>query len=181
MKAFVSICFLLILLGASGPGSALADNTKPMGIKSEDVSKEDNSPELEAMRAYMKNQQQKQQKIQLLTLDLDEAKLELELRQKKAELGKLAGLGNFSSSVALKATDGSENKMKTALVSDIDPEVKVVFVTSSYKEAVLSIDGNEITVKEGDKFGGVRVKEINSHGATLVRENNEEIKIAIKE
>jgi len=181
MRVFVFLSFLLIVFGVSGNGVAGADSKNLTDLKMENVSNEDNSPELQEMREYMKNQQQKQQEIALLSLDLDEAKIELELRQKKADLGHYMDTGNYPLMAAQKGTIGGDNKLKAGVVSDTNPEVKSVFVTNSYRVAVLDADGSKVTVKEGDNLGGVKVKKIDSNGVTLVRENNEEFKIAVKE
>jgi len=96
-------------------------------------------------------------------------------------LGKYMDESGYSQIAAQKAVNSSDNKFKSVTVTDTDPDVKSVFVTPSYKEAILEVDGSEITVKEGDKIGAVTVKKIDSNGVTLVKENNEEIKINIKE
>ena len=174
---FIFLFFFLVFT----PGLANAQTSAGQAELTPSVpSKEESSSELEVLKEYAKNQQQRQQRIQLLSLDLDEAKLELELRQKKVELGKLSGLGSFSSNSALKSSGGPDNKIKAAVVNDFDPEVKTVFVTDFYKEAVLGVDGNEITVKEGDKLGTVTVKEITPNGVVLLKEDNQQVKIAIK-
>jgi len=181
MRVFVFLVFLLFSLGVVGPSVVMADSGKGADFKLENASSEDSSPELQEMREYMKNQQQKQQKIALLSLDLDEAKIELELREKKLALGHYMEAGNSSFVASQKGANGADNKLKAVVGNDTDPEVKSVFVTNTTKEAVLEADGSQITVKEGDNLGGVKIKKIDSNGVTLVRENNEEFKIAIKE
>lgn len=70
--------------------------------------------------------------------------------------------------------------MRAVVENDSDPEVKSIFITNTSKEAVLVADGSELTVKEGDNLGGVKVKAIDSKGVSLVRANNEEFRILLK-
>ena len=181
MKIIVLFCFLLIVFGIGSPIVSRADNEKSSDFKTDNVLNVDDSPQLQEMREYMKNQQQKQQKIALLSLDLDEVKLELELREKKAALGHYLQTGDYPLMAAQKTINGQDSKFKSVGINETDPDVRSIFVTNSYKEAVLDADGSEVTVKEGDNIGGVKVKSIDPNVVTLVRENNEEFKIAIKE
>ncbi len=180
MNLIFLFCFLVLSSGQVNAQTSANATVNQVELTAADSSKEEFSPELESMREYMKNQQQRMQKIELLSLDLDEAKLELELRQKKAELGKLAGSGAFSSNSVLNSSNSTDSKFKSATINYSEPEIKTLFVTDLYKQAVLSVDGNEITVKEGDKIGAVTIKEINSIGVVLLKEDNQQVKIYIK-
>ena len=78
------------------------------------------------------------------------------------------------------ATKSGEGKLRAVVGVDSDPEVKSIFITSTSKEAVLVADGSEITVKEGDSLGGVKVKAIDQNSVTLIRNNNEVFRIVLK-
>ena len=181
MNVLFIVLQFLVFVFFSNQGVLYADDTKPLYLKISSVSGNEYSADFIQMHDYMKSQQEKQQKITLLQLDLEEAKIEVELRQNRVALGKYMGVDDYSPLAAQKAVNAPENKFKSVFVTDADPEVKSVFVTPSYKEAILNVDGNEITVKEGDKLGGVSVKKIDSNGVTLIKENNEETTINIKE
>ena len=181
MRVLFMVFLFLAFEFFNSPGILHADDEKAFDLKLSSVPADEFSGDLAQMHDFMKTQQEKQQKIELLSLDLEQAKIEVELRQKRVALGKYMDESGYSQIAAQKAVNSSDNKFKSVTVTDTDPDVKSVFVTPSYKEAILEVDGSEITVKEGDKIGAVTVKKIDSNGVTLVKENNEEIKINIKE
>ena len=171
---------LILLLGLfNSPGAVHADDAKPFDLKIPNGHSDEYSADIAEMHDYMKTQQEKEQKIQLLTLDLEQAKIEVELREKKATLGKSIQFNDSSSKKSLKSAGDDASKLKTPTVSDGTTEVKSVFITKSSKEAVLNVDGAEMTVTEGEKVGDSVVKEITSNAVTLIN-GNEITKIAVK-
>ncbi len=173
---FMGFLFLLF----NSPGVIHADDGKPFDLKTSNASASEYSADLTKMHDYMKTQQEKEQKIQLLTLDLEEAKIEVELREKRAALGKSVQFNDTLSKTDLKSANAEDSKLKSSGISEGGIEVKSVFITKSTKEVVLNIDGGEMTVKEGDKVGDSIVKEITSNAVTLINGNNEITKVAIK-
>ena len=177
MRVFSIIFLFLVLVFLDSPGRA--DDAKPVDLKTSSALGDEYSADLTEMHNYMKSEQEKEQEIQLLTLDLQEAKIEVELREKKAVLGKSVQFNN-SSKTDLKSNNEDDNKPKIPAITDEGTEVKSIFITKTSKEAVLNVDGGEMTVKEGDKVGGSVVKEITSNAVTLINGNNEITKLAIK-
>ena len=176
------VFFMVSLFLMSGIFNSLgsADDTKPYDLTLSKAPSDDYSADLTQMHDFVKSQQEKQQKIDLLTLDLDEAKIELELRQKKVALGHYMDSAAYPPLGGPTAGKSGEGKLRAVVENDSDPEVKSIFITNTSKEAVLVADGSELTVKEGDNLGGVKVKAIDSKGVTLVRANNEEFRILLK-
>ena len=173
--------FLILLLGLfNSPGAVHADDAKPFDLKIPTAHSDEYSADIAQMHDYMKSQQEKEQKIQLLTLDLEQAKIEVELREKKAALGKSIQFNDSLSKKSLKSAGADVTTLKTPTVSDGTIEVKSVFITKSSKEVVLNVDGVEMTASEGEKVGDSVVKEITSNSVTLVNGANELTKIAIK-
>ena len=177
MRVFSIIFLFLVLVFLDSPGRA--DDAKPVDLKTSNALGDEYSADLTEMHNYMKSEQEKEQEIQLLTLDLQEAKIEVELREKKAALGKSVQFNN-SSKTDLKSNNEDDNKPKIPAITDEGTEVKSIFITKTSKEAVLNVDGGEMTVKEGDKVGDSFVKEITSNSITLINGNNEGTQIAIK-
>ena len=178
MRVFF-IVSLFLMSGLFG-GLGRADDDKALGLTMSKTPSDDYSQDLSEMHDFVKNQQQKQQKIDLLNLDLEEAKIELELRQKKVALGHYVDTSNHPPVAGKDDAKNDGGKLKDVAGNDIDPEIKSIFITNTTKEAVLVVDGSEITVKEGDNLGGVKVKNINSNSVTLIRDNKEEFKIVLK-
>ena len=179
MRVFSIVFLFLVLVFLDSPGRA--DDAKPFDLKILNAPVDEYSVDLTKMHDFMKSHQEKEQKIELLNLDLQEAKIEVELREKRAALGKSVQFNDNSSKTDLKSNNsGDNNKLKTQAVLDVGNEVKSIFITKSSKEAVLNVDGGELTVKEGDKVGDSIVKEITSNAVTLVNGNNEITKLAIK-
>ena len=178
MKAlFVSLVF--IVGGLYSQCNVYADDTKAFDFKAPADRDNEFSTELGQMHDYMKIEQEKQQKIQLLALDLEEAKLEVALREKMSVLGKSLKLSD-KSTVNSNDNPDSDNKLKASISSDPAIEVKYTFITKSAKEALLSVDGADMKVKEGDKIGRETVKTITPNGVVLVNVNKEETNVGFK-
>ena len=175
---FVSLVF--IVGGLYSQGNGYADDTKAFDLKAPADRDNEFFSELGQMHDFMKIEQEKQQKIQLLTLELEQAKLEVALREKMSVLGQSLKLNDKSSTVNSNDNSDPDNKLKAPISSDPSVEVKYTFITKSAKEALLSVDGVEMKVKEGDKIGRETVKSITPNGVVLVNVNEEETNIGFK-
>ena len=71
MRVFSIIFLFLVLVFLDSPGRA--DDAKPVDLKTSSALGDEYSADLTEMHNYMKSQQEKEQKIQLLTLDLEQA------------------------------------------------------------------------------------------------------------
>ena len=90
MRVFSMVFLFLVLVFLDSPGRA--DDAKPFDLKISNAPVDEYSADLTKMHDFMKSHQEKEQKIELLTLDLEEAKIEVELREKRALLAKAFSL-----------------------------------------------------------------------------------------
>jgi hypothetical protein len=110
------------------------------------------------MKEQMDNDRLQQKKIKILKLQLEQTNLQLEQEKALSEISKLekenAGVVNV-------ATDQGQDKY---------PDVKVIYIggTAEKKEAILSINGNDYSVKEKNKpVKNVEVLSITDTGVFL--------------
>ena len=169
--------FFVVMTAASGaPRQVTAGPTPdPVGntsLKAEESVKAEPEPEdedtldLKAMRDQMNKERGIQQQIKLHSLELEQTKVQLEQEKALAEMNQLrkANLGIVR--------DPNGNGTLSL------PDTKVVFLSASEKakEAILTINGSNYTVKEGDKpLENLVVKAITEKGVTIVVNGDKEI------
>lgn len=127
---------------------------------------EDDALDLKALRQQMNKQRDIQQQIKLHNLELEQTKVQLEQEKALAEMNQLrkANLGIVK--------DPNGDGMLSL------PDTKVIFLSASEKgkEAILSINGGNYTVKEGDRpLNNVLVKLIDNKGVTILVNGEKEI------
>ena len=119
---------------------------------------EDDTASMKEMKEQMNSDRLQQKKIKMLKLQLEQTNLQLEQEKSLSEIGKL-------------------EKENTSFVNDSNnqgqdryPEVKVIYIggTTDRKEAILSINGNNYSVKEKNKpVKNVEVVSITNTAVTL--------------
>lgn len=127
---------------------------------------EDVSPELKQLREQMSKERGIQQQIKLHNLELERTRIQLEQEKALAEMNQLrkSNLGvirdpNGNGTIAL-------------------PDMKVVFLSESEKahQAILTINGANFTVQEGDRpMENLLVKSISRNGVLLLVNGEKEI------
>ena len=175
----MKIIVVLVVLGFFFGGQSLANQVSL--IEDEDVPKDvsvvkeetvdnkeislaedenDNQQDdLEEVNDFINQENEKLKDIKLLNLDLEKVGIELkrrEIEQKIAQLDKTEGI--------LAPTQDSSGDIKLS-----KPQVRLVgvFESASKKQAVLSINGEHINVKEGQEVEDIVVKTIKPQGVTI--------------
>ncbi|MFH0754377.1 MAG: hypothetical protein V2A70_07415 [Candidatus Omnitrophota bacterium] len=123
---------------------------------------------LEALRAQADLQRQKENDLQGLQLEVARLKLEVERKKAMAELGRSFGSSDSSSDQVL-SKPGSE-----AVVV-----LKYILITGSRQQAVVEVDGQERTVTINDELPAGVIKSISSQGLVLVDKDGQESRLAI--
>ena len=102
---------------------------------------EDDTQSMKDMKEQMDSDRLQQKKIKMLKLQLEQTNLQLEQEKALSEISKLE---RENTSVVNDSTDQGQDKY---------PEVKVIYIggTSKDKQAILSINGNNYSVKENNK------------------------------
>jgi hypothetical protein len=147
--------------------SAKAEILNAQGEAKDALEQDDeDARDLKALRDQMNKERGIQQQIKLHNLELERTKVQLEQEKALAEMNQLrkTNLGivrdpNGNGTVAL-------------------PDIKLIFLSSSEKvrEAILTINGTNYTVKEGDKpLDNILVKTIKEKGALIVVNGEKEI------
>ncbi len=139
---------------------------------SEETEDETPDDDFQQMNDFIQQENEKLKNIKLLNLDLEHANLELkkkEIEQKISKLDKSEG--------ALSAS----NQENTTDLKTIRPVVKLVsiFESKTMKQAILSIDGVNINVKEGQQMDGVVIKSINSQAVMVEYEDGQIQKLSL--
>ncbi|MBI3601272.1 MAG: hypothetical protein HY209_00015 [Candidatus Omnitrophica bacterium] len=126
----------------------------PQGEPSEEVEDDPQDDDFQQMNDFIQQENEKLKSIKLLNLDLERADLELkkkEIEQKIAQLNKSEG--TLSASSQENTTDLKTSRPIIKLLS--------IFESKTMKQAMLSIDGVNINVKEGQQMDEMVVKSIN--------------------
>jgi hypothetical protein len=112
------------------------------------------SDTMAALRVRMEVERGKEEELQLLQLDVDRLKLEVEKKKAMVELGRIPADGRDPA-----ATDVSELRSS--------PVLRALFITTGHKEAVFDVNGRELCAGEGGDVDGRIVKDISANGVTL--------------
>jgi hypothetical protein len=174
--------------GASALGSPVKDNnpapvvqaavaeTPSPAVKTDPLVQEGTKPvageededalDLKALRDQMSKERGIQQQIKVHSLELERTKVQLEQEKALAEMNQLrkANLGSVR--------DPNGNGTLSL------PDTKLIFLSSSDKaqEAILTINGTNYTVKEGDRpLDNLWVKAISEKGVVIIVNNDKEI------
>jgi len=134
--------------------------------ESPEAPQDDVSPELKQLREQMNRERGIQQQIKLHNLELERTRVQLEQEKALVEMNQLrkANLGVIR--------DPNGNGTLSL------PDMKVVFLSESEKvhQAILTINGANFTVQEGDKpIENLVVKSISSKGVLLIANGDKEI------
>ncbi len=120
------------------------------------------------MRTQAEAARRKEEELQLLQMDVERLKLEVEKKKAVTELGQLSG-----------------NAQSPASFSGTEPAVvlKYIFMSTggiTQKEAAFDVDGAPRRAGEGGEVGGRVVKEISPQGVILKAKDGREELLALK-
>ncbi len=124
---------------------------------------------LTRMRTQVESQRRKEEELQLLQMDVERLKLEVEKKKAVAELGQLSGGGQGSASLT---GAGPSVVLKYIFISAGD---------KTRKEAVFDVNGVQSRAREGGDVGGRLVKAIAAQGVTLQAKDGQEERFTLKE
>ncbi len=124
---------------------------------------EDLSDELIMARRQAHQERRKEEQIQMMRLELERLKLELDTRKTMAEMG---GVADVPSSGVLP---------KIPIM-----DVKNIVTTTDGAHAVIEVGGIRRSIKEGDAVGAFRVTRVDPSGVILSDENSVESRVSLR-
>jgi hypothetical protein len=120
---------------------------------------------LDALRAQVALERQKEADLQALGLEVDRLRLELEKKKTLVEMGRLSAESGGGNAV------GSPNALPVIAL-------RYVFIGDGRKEAVFDVDGKERRVLEGEVIGQKTLKSIKADGVLLQEKDAEDVFMA---
>ncbi len=175
MKLFIMVAFMLLFeVGQVGAHEvslieeeAIKENiVTPQQEPSEEAEDDPPDDDFQQMNDFIQQENEKLKSIKLLNLDLERADLELkkkEIEQKITKLNKSEG--GLSASSQESTTDLKTTRPVVKLVS--------IFESKTMKQAMLSIDGVNVNVKEGQQMDGVVIKSIDPQAVMVKYEDGQ--------
>ncbi len=115
-------------------------------------------------RDQVREEQRREGEIQMMRLELEKLKIELETRQTKASIGNIGGVSS---------------SMDRTMPVDID--VESIVLMPSEARAVIRIDGERRSIKENDTAGIYLIKKINREDVILIDNKGVELTLSVKQ
>lgn len=119
---------------------------------------------LSDVRDQVREEQRREGEIQMMRLELEKLKIELETRQTKASIGNIGGVSS---------------SMDRTMPVDID--VESIVLMPSEARAVIRIDGERRSIKENDTAGIYLIKKINREDVILIDNKGVELTLSVKQ
>ena len=141
------------------------DGDKALVTKEEPLTGDDSDKELEKMRAYRENLENKQIELDEVKLDLEKASLVLKKKEAEREIYQI---DKIIPGGAKEGGVGSSPDAKDSMLDPSDMKLQLLVISDNLKEGQISLKGASYSFKEGDVLPfKLTVEKIGPSGITL--------------
>ena len=144
------------------------DNDKVLEPQQAPAPEDDSDKDLERMKAYRENLENKQKELDVIKLDLEKASLMLKKKEAEKEIYQIDKVipGNTKESGAIGGL--SSQDVKDPVLDSSDMKIQLLVISDNLKEGQISLKGASYSFKEGDVLPfKLTVEKIEPSGVTL--------------